>query len=303
MSEESPSPPQPPQPPQPPPSSPPPAAAAAAPVQEEDWSTIEATTKEEQHDWDLTFTIWHMLPWMERKAMATQHGCKTIGEFEEYMGMRRAMMNDAAAASKKSTIQKPYPNEEAYLGLRPKTETKEKEDDSDDEDGDDETKKPAASLKDDTPPTENDNFYATHENDDDDDDNRNVEDDDDLRIEHGGLIITLPDELGHAIFSFLPVDQFASLALVSPLWKHLTRTELVYRTLCERIFLQQQSKRRRTLAMVHTNPKFGGSYRNMLERRPRIKAGLYVMKFAKVCACLCVCTAGLFFLSSLFLRG
>jgi hypothetical protein len=60
------------------------AAVAAAANEEEVWSR-------DDHDWALTYNIWHMLPWMERKDMASKYGCKTIGEFEEYMSIRRAL--------------------------------------------------------------------------------------------------------------------------------------------------------------------------------------------------------------------
>ena len=33
--------------------------------------------------WELTWPIWHLLPRGERQAIASQHGMKTIGEFEE----------------------------------------------------------------------------------------------------------------------------------------------------------------------------------------------------------------------------
>jgi hypothetical protein len=41
--------------------------------------------------WELTWPIWHMLPRNERRAIATQHGMKSIGEFEEYMSLSRAV--------------------------------------------------------------------------------------------------------------------------------------------------------------------------------------------------------------------
>ena len=97
-------------------------------------------------------------------------------------------------------------------------------------------------------------------------------------IKIGGMILMLHDEILHQVFAWLPVDTYATLALVSPHWKHLTRTESVYKRLCERLYLNQ-SKRRQ----LHVN-RFGGSYRRMLELRPRVRAagGCYVLKYSEV---------------------
>jgi F-box protein 9 len=94
----------------------------------------------------------------------------------------------------------------------------------------------------------------------------------------GGKILILHDEILHQVFSWLPVDTYGTLAFVSPHWKHLTRIESVYRRLCERLYLNQ-SKRRQLYVS-----RFGGSYRRMLEQRPRVRAagGCYVLKYVEV---------------------
>jgi len=92
------------------------------------------------------------------------------------------------------------------------------------------------------------------------------------------MILLLPEDLIHKLLEWLPVDVYATLALVSPHWKYLTRTESVYKRLCERCYLNQ-SKRR-----VLNASRFGQSYRTMLETRPRVRAGggLYVMKYLTI---------------------
>lgn len=203
---------------------------------------------EDDNDWDLTYNVWHMLPWMERKSMASKYGYNSIGEFEEYLSLRRAVGE---------TERKPYPNEQAY----------------------------APSLKE-----EKESFHSrTSLND--EDDNSSVEEqqeqeretvnpDDALTEEEllrvGGEILKLPEEVLHSVFSWLSVDTFATLALVSPHWKHLTRTETVFHLLCKRIYLNQAKRR-----ALHVS-RFGGSYRTMLYSRPRVRTGLYVMKYAQV---------------------
>jgi len=88
----------------------------------------------------------------------------------------------------------------------------------------------------------------------------------------------LHDEILHKIFAWLPVDTYAILARVSPHWKHLTRTEAVYRRLCERVYLNQNKQCQLNVSV------FGGSYRTMLEQRPRVRAGggVYVQKYSQI---------------------
>lgn len=211
----------------------------------------EAVWSKDDHDWALTYNIWHMLPWMERKDLASTYGCKTIGEFEEYMSIRRAL-----EAEKKA-----YPNEEAYIeGMVSKNEQLE------------DVKPAALAVQVDEDEIVDEVPTATESSDEPNPDDT-LSQDELLRV--GGYILSIPEELGHAVFSFLSVDSFATLALVSPHWKHLCRTEAVYRKLCERIYLHQ-SKRR-----VLNVTRFG-SYRNMLYLRPRVRTGLYVMRYAQV---------------------
>jgi F-box protein 9 len=208
-----------------------------------------------QDGWTLTWPIWHLLSLHERKQLAHDHGYKSIGEFEEFMSLHRAMDDSETVAPK------PYSNEQAYPSMN---ETKNKnavvddsktkvlvdeEDDSDNE-NDVALEKPAV--------TENLPYEEL--------------------VKVGGRILMLHDEILHQIFAWLPVDTYATLAMVSPHWKHLTRTEAVYRRLCERLYLNQ-SKRRQ----LHVS-RFGGSYRNMLEQRPRVRAagGVYVLKYSQI---------------------
>jgi F-box protein 9 len=227
--------------------------------------------------WTLTWPIWHMLPHSERKSLANQYGYKSIGEFEEYMSLQQAMGDSTTAMSvnpllyqPSSSIQKAYPNDAAYLQLL--------------------DKKDPAITKSEGKNDENTNAKLADDADDDDgetstDASENADgtvDETGLTVQQlmelGGDILVLPSELLHRVFSFLPVDTYGVLALVSPHWKHLTRTEPVYKRLCERLYLNQ-SKRRQ----LHVN-RFGGSYRRMLEIRPRVRAagGCYVLKYSQI---------------------
>lgn len=225
--------------------------------------------------WTLTWPIWHLLPLDERKRLAKEHGYKTIGEFEEYMSLHQAMDDS-------ETI-KPYANERIYASfekerlaashtdgdLKPAAKTVKKEDSPDlepGEKGDDEDEDDDYSDSDEKPVYEK-QASTTSE---------------DLSYEEllavAGQILMLHDEILHQVFAWLPVDAYATLALVSPHWKNFTRTEAVYKRLCERLYLNQ-SKRRQ----LHVS-RFGGSYRTMLEERPRVRAagGCYVLKYAQV---------------------
>ena len=210
------------------------------------------------NEWELTWPIWHMLSRNERKELAFKYNYKTIGEFEEYMTLQRAVGDS-------SSVNKPYSNGLAYPPKQDdsrlveeeeeghKIETVKNEDeDSDHEELDEQIESERLAAQDSLPT--------------------------DQLLKLGGKILMLPDDLLHRIFAFLPVDAYATLALVSPHWKSFTRTEAAYRALCERLYLQQSKKR-----TLHVS-RFGNSYRTMLEKRPRVRAGggVYVIKYKQI---------------------
>lgn len=233
--------------------------------------------------WELTWPIWHFLPREERKTIAEQHGYKSIGKFEEYMSLQHAVdvsgmptfaANTTTAGEEGGLVasashQKPYPNESIYpKGVNDYDDKDGKHKNSaavtdDDDDGDDDAENMS----------EIDDEKETNTS-----DGRNKLGDEGELVVKDGTIFTLPEEVMHQIFSCLPVDAYGTMALVSPHWKYLTRTESVYRRLCERVFLNQ-SKRRQ----LHVN-RFDGSYRRMLEIRPRVRAvgGCYVLKYSHI---------------------
>jgi len=228
--------------------------------------------------WELSWPIWHMLPHLDRKNIAKQHGYKTIGEFEEFMSLQQAVDDsERKMPSWSSSVQAAYPNESIYTGG-------------------DESKKAATELSGSAKVDSSSSALLWKSKEDDDDDSSDDEDNvqyrrqssavssnaEDLPLEElmllAGRLLILHDELLHKVFSWLPVDAYGTLALVSPHWKHLTRTEAVYKRLCERLYLNQ-SKRRQ----LHVS-RFGNSYRRMLEERPRVRAagGCYVLKYAQI---------------------
>ncbi len=210
--------------------------------------------------WQLTWGIWHRLPREEQKKIALQHGLKSIGEFEEFVSLQQAVddseysMVEAEAESSPSqtTLSNTVPTQP--LTVDPSNLKKDDDDDEEEDEEEDE-------LVVDNPNAEQDAELTPEE-----------------LIKVGGKILLLPSEILHQIFAWLPVDHYANLALVSPHWKFFTRTEAVYRRLCERLYLNQ-SKRRQ----LHVS-RFGGSYRTMLETRPRVRAagGCYVLKYSKM---------------------
>ena len=211
--------------------------------------------------WELTWPIWHMLPRDERKTLAHRHGYKTIGEFEEFMYLQRAV-------DQTETVQQPYENESIYTKAgpqpvsppkkKPPSRRKSSVGDEGDEDSSGDEEPEISSRVTSSACTE------------------------DLSLEElmavAGKMLVLHDELLHQVFSWLPVDSYGTLARVSPHWKHLTRTESVYRRLCERLYLNQS--KRRQLHVSH----FKNSYRTMLEQRPRVRAagGCYVLKYSSI---------------------
>ena len=206
--------------------------------------------------WELTWPIWHMLPRHERKELAHKYGYNTIGEFEEFMSLQRAVGDSNAEVPYEnslvySTTERAFEdhhNHDDDTKLRTRTTAEEVDDESVDGDAYPEDEARESNL------TEEELYRL------------------------GGMILMLPDDMLHKIFEWLPVDTYANLALVSPHWKSFTRTEAVYKRLCERLYLKQ-SKRK----SLHVH-RFGDSYRLMLQKRPRVKAGggVYVMKYSRV---------------------
>lgn len=234
--------------------------------------------------WELTWPIWHMLPRDERRAIAAQHGMKTIGEFEEYMSLAKAVdesegvmvvgqmigVADAATPNNNNFESAVSSVGGVSSGLA---------------DGSEEWHPPF--IGDIEPEDYDDALVSPDEGGNPVSDGTSDEDvsseciDPEQLLEMvrlGGLPCSIPDEILHRCFAYLPVDDISALALVSPHWKRFTRCESLYKSLCERIYLIQ-SKRK----ALHVS-RFGNSYRKMLELRPRVRAGggLYVLKYQEI---------------------
>lgn len=217
---------------------------ASAPISVDIWD----------NEWELTWPIWHMLSRNERKELAFKYGYKTIGEFEEYMTLQRAVGDSSVSKPYSNSLAHPHERNDSHLVEEErKIEADKKEDEDSDHEELDERIESERLAAQDMLPT-------------------------DQLLKIGGKILMLPDDLLHRIFAFLPVDAYATLALVSPHWKSFTRTEAAYRRLCERLYLQQSKKR-----TLHVS-RFGNSYRTMLEKRPRVRAGggVYVIKYKQI---------------------
>ena len=225
-----------------------------------------------QDDWELTWPIWHMLPWQERKELAQRHGYHTIGAFEEYMSLQKALTGEEVAmgshrtdASNSGSASLPYSNELAYdkdmdqkLAAKDNQKTEGNEDDSDSDSEDDKY----------TTFTTTSNSIET---------NSETED----ASESDSLLLTFPDEILHRIFSYLPVTLYGTkLAYVSrhPHWTRVATSETAMKHICERVYLQQSKKKQLRLHRFHHSYKF------MLYARPRVQAGggVYVLRFSRV---------------------
>jgi len=240
--------------------------------------------------WELTWPIWHLLPRNERREIATQYGMKTIGEFEEYMSLTRAVdESEGIIGTARSGVI-----------VSSAADMRDRADAAGDVSNNDASNQVSDNQQSDWQPP----FVAEGDDDDDDDDDSSVSSSEGIEqpdsakktqsltgfenvdlesnyleiIERGGLPCTLPDEILRKCFAFLPIDDHANLALVSPHWSKFTRCEELYKSLCQRIYLNQ-SKRK----VLHVH-KFGNSYRRMLELRPRIRVGggLYVLQYKEV---------------------
>lgn len=228
--------------------------------------------------WELTWPIWHMLPRSERKNIARQYGYSTIGDFEEFMSLSRALRSDSNIDMNNTTMHtrdtitsssdshgggggSSHTISSAHMLPHKQYHPSYNMESTNEEDGyynhvDDFQSSDCGDINLFIPPnTEQQN------------------------LRNGGKILILPDDiLIYRVLAFLDVEYFALCALVSPHWKTFTRTEAVYREICHRCYLQQ-SKRKE----LHVS-RFGNSYRNMLYMRPRVKTGggLYVLKFSQI---------------------
>jgi len=233
--------------------------------------------------WELTWPIWHLLPRDERRQIVAQYGMKTIGEFEEFMTLSRAMdeselqqaqrPSDSAATFEGAETTPPEAVTSDMSAGAAQEESrhpsfiKQLLEEDDDDESDNEHQEGAAPNESTTtsPAAESEPIEI--------DLDKHME-----MIEQGGLMLLVPDEILEKCFVYLPVDNFANIALVSPHWKKFARSEAVYKTLCERVYLIQSKRKALNVA------KFGNSYRRMLEVRPRVRTGggLYVLKYQKV---------------------
>jgi F-box protein 9 len=219
--------------------------------------------------WELTWPIWHMLPRADRKALALQHGFN-LGDFEEYMSLQRACEESEQHSNVGSIERRPIDEkrkaavDESSVAI---TDASDFEDEAadDDTDNDDDEVLPRLTT-------------ASHQH----HSNTLLVDDQQFLtrdlVKLGGIIV-LPEVLLHQCFSYLPVDAYATLALTSPHWKYLTRTEAVYKRLCERVYPNTHQQ-----LQMRVQEKFNNSYYTMLANRPRVRAGcgLYVYTYSRV---------------------
>ena len=231
--------------------------------------------------WELTWPIWHMLPNWERKEIASKNGFRTIGDFEEEVILSRILTEGEGSGAGSGAGSGDYPNASGN--------------EMDHHNGNHNHDRPE--LVD----AENKGDKITLEQEDDDESVSSVEDEFQLltlantdnehlkeiqtetdpytNVEEGGLMVLLPDELVlHHIFPFLSTEYYAVCALVSPHWRGFTRSEIAYKEICKRCYLNQSKRKALHVA------RFGGSYRNMLDKRSRVKTGcgLYALKCTKI---------------------
>lgn len=234
--------------------------------------------------WELTWPIWHMLPRNERRDIAAQHGMKSIGEFEEYMSLTRAVDESEGGVQGERTGVVAIATNNNISGNRGQVVDGDLSSGLDgpsrdswhlpfvgDEEAEDEDDSSVSSSEEDNPTAAKASDAAG--------DTETIDIENHLEmIRLGGLPCSIPDEILHKCFAFLPIDDHATLALVSPHWSRFTRCEPLYHALCQRIYLNQ-SKRK----ALHVS-RFGNSYRKMLELRPRVRTGggLYYLKYHEV---------------------
>ena len=257
-----------------------------------------------EQDWELTWPIWHLLPIAERRKIAHDHGGMSIGEFEEYMTLSKALhLNNDTNTTHNSnlTSQQMYDNTILYqqeqrpeyyglptvaqnnkpLNTHPHQNNNNNTDHHHhhhhhDNDQLEDNEEDVHSIHNNDISSTSSSISSTQEN---RIEEEEEEDNPQRLVERGGYMALLPQEIQDSIMMFLNVDYYAQCALVCKVWHNFTRTEPhVYKLICQRVYLQQ-SKRK----ALHVS-RFQNSYRNMLLQRPRVKmgTGLYVLKYSQI---------------------
>ncbi|KAL7474917.1 hypothetical protein ACHAW6_000860 [Cyclotella cf. meneghiniana] len=236
--------------------------------------------------WELSWPIWHMLPRGERRAIAAKHGYKTIGEFEEYMSLTRAVdESEGRVLASSGIITLPATSEESDERVTGLTDRLASASVSVSDDAVNESRDwhPPIAIVSDREEVDDSSVSSTEDNVSASEPTlpeTNEIDHLEIHLESirlGGLPCQLPDEILHKCFSYLPVDDHAPLALVSPHWSRFARCESLFKALCQRVYLNQSKRKQLHVARF-------GTYRKMLELRPRVRTGggVYVLKYQEV---------------------
>lgn len=155
-------------------------------------------------EWELTWPIWHLLPWAERKQIAIDAGMKSIGEFEEFMILHRT---ETVSNAYNVSVSQPYSNQSIYV-----YDNEDEKEHAEDEHESSYKKNGDIDLEsDDDEEIDNGGKHEQSEP----EVVLNPELPSEADLELGGLIVqVLPEEILHGILSFLDVEYYSLCALV-----------------------------------------------------------------------------------------
>lgn len=222
-------------------------------------------------EWQLTWPIWHSLPHVERKRIASDYGM-SVGQFEEFASLQQAMEHSLPTGQPATHENRSTSSDNLSHYKSPKAALI-KEDHDEGEDSD-----ISPSLLHSSTLESNgkfcDHMILIHN-----ESNRTKKLTKADTAQSSLFLTMIPEDLMHKILAFLTVDTYGVCRRVCSLLEQMATKEVSYKVRCERIY-SNQTRSRGVMRMERWNY----SYRNMWKNRPRVLTGggLYVWKHSHV---------------------
>lgn len=208
---------------------------------------------------DQEWSVWHLLPHLERKRIASDYGM-SVGQYEEFVSLQQAMGNSLARS--RSATGDPCTIDAHKNKPTASIIVKEEEEEED-----------PLPLP---PSSPSDKSYECSTSIIEDDVKKKTKDD---RGSSSLFLDMIPEELIHKILAFLTVDTYEICGQVCSLLERITTKEVSYKIRCERIYTAQTRSR----GMMRLE-RWNNSFRFMWRNRPRVRTGdgIYVLKYSHI---------------------
>jgi F-box protein 9 len=226
--------------------------------------------KSSGQEWQLTWPIWHLLPHVERKRIASDYGM-SVGQFEEFASLQEAMGHSLPTC--KAAMGVNHPTSSDSLTHKAPRAVFIKEDQAEGGGNDISPSPLLPSTLESNAKTYDCMILIDNET------NRTKKTTNSNTTQSSLLLTMIPEDLIHKILAFLTVDTYGVCRRVCSLLEQMTTKEVSYKIRCERIY-SNQTRSRGVMRMERWNY----SYRNMWRNRPRVLTGggLYLLKYSHI---------------------